>query len=68
MEVKTGSASNQSKLAHAWFVGYSPPDHPQYVILVMIEGRGESMQIASPMARNLMNYLWPNQDAQMPAR
>ncbi|MHB8674780.1 MAG: penicillin-binding transpeptidase domain-containing protein, partial [Candidatus Limnocylindrales bacterium] len=64
MEVKTGSASNQGKLAHAWFVGYSPPDHPQYLILVMIEGRGESMQIASPMARNLMNFLWPNSSPQ----
>jgi len=68
MEVKTGSASNQGPLAHAWFVGYSPPDNPQYVVLVMIEGRGESMQIASPMARQLMDYLWPNNDPQPPPR
>lgn len=68
MEAKTGSASNQGKLAHAWFVGYTPPDHPRYLILIMIEGRGESMQIASPMARRLMNYLWPNQDPQPPPR
>ncbi|HVC32015.1 MAG TPA: penicillin-binding transpeptidase domain-containing protein [Chloroflexota bacterium] len=64
MEVKTGSAENQGPLAHAWFVGYAPPDHPTFLILVMVEGRGESMQIASPMARQLMDYLWPNPAAQ----
>jgi penicillin-binding protein 2 len=60
MEAKTGSAENQSVLAHAWFVGYAPPDNPQYLILVMVEGRGESMQIASPMADQLMEFLMPS--------
>jgi len=64
MEVKTGSAENQNVLAHAWFVGYTPPQNPKYLIQVMVEGRGESMQIASPMARQLMDYLWPNNQAQ----
>jgi penicillin-binding protein 2 len=64
MAAKTGSAENQGPLAHAWFVGYAPPDHPTYLILVMVEGRGESMQVASPMARQLMDYLWPNDAAQ----
>lgn len=59
MRAKTGSAENQGPLAHAWFAGYAPPDNPKYVILVMVEGRGESMEIASPMARNLMDFLWP---------
>ncbi len=61
MESKTGSAENQGPLAHAWFVGFAPPDHPTLLLLVMVEGRGESMQIASPMARQMMDYLWPNE-------
>jgi penicillin-binding protein 2 len=60
MEAKTGSAENQSVLAHAWFVGYTPPDAPRLLILVMVEGRGDSHQIASPMARQLMEMLLPN--------
>jgi penicillin-binding protein 2 len=68
MEAKTGSAENQGPLAHAWFVGYTPTTHPQYLILVMVEGRGESMQVASPMARQLMDYLWPNGANQPPPR
>lgn len=68
MEAKTGSAENQGPLAHAWFVGYTPKTHPQYLILVMVEGRGESMQVASPMARQLMDYLWPNGASQPPPR
>jgi len=66
MASKTGSAENQGPLAHAWFVGYTPPDHPKYLILVMVEGRGESMQIASPMARQMMDFLWPNNVPQPP--
>lgn len=68
MEAKTGSAENNGPLAHAWFVGYAPPEHPSLLILVMVEGRGESMQIASPMADKLMNYLWPNNVAQIPSK
>jgi penicillin-binding protein 2 len=60
MEAKTGSAENQSVLAHAWFVGYTPPGAPNLLILVMVEGRGDSHQIASPMARQLMDMLLPN--------
>ena len=67
MEVKTGSAENQGPLAHAWFAGYSPPDHPTLLLLVMVEGRGESMQIASPMARQMMDFLWPNNAAAPPS-
>jgi membrane peptidoglycan carboxypeptidase len=68
MESKTGSAENQNVLAHAWFVGYAPPDQPKYLILVMVEGKGESMQVASPMARALMDYLWPNDATPVPPR
>jgi penicillin-binding protein 2 len=67
MEAKTGSAENQNVLAHAWFVGYSPPTNPNLLILVMVEGRGESMQIASPMARQLMDLLLPDPATPTPA-
>ncbi len=63
MEAKTGSAENQSVLAHAWFVGYTPPTSPKILILVMVEGRGDSHEIAAPMARQLMDILLPNDPA-----
>lgn len=66
MEAKTGSAENQGPLAHAWFVGYAPPEHPTLLILVMVEGRGDSHEIAAPMARALMDLLWPNNLPQPP--
>lgn len=68
MEAKTGSAENQGPLAHAWFVGYAPPEQPRYLILVMIEGRGDSHGIAAPIARSLMDYLWPNDPTPVPTR
>ncbi len=66
MEAKTGSAENQSRLAHAWFVGYTPPSSPNLLILVMVEGRGDSHEVASPMARQLMDLLLPNDPAPPP--
>jgi penicillin-binding protein 2 len=60
MEAKTGSAENQSVLAHAWFVGYTPAQNANLLILVMVEGRGDSHQIAAPMARQLMDLLLPD--------
>lgn len=66
MEAKTGSAENQAVLAHAWFVGYAPPTNPTLLILIMIEGRGESAQIASPIARQLMDALLPDDPAVTP--
>src|SRR5262249_54969787 len=42
------------------FVGYTPPEAPRILILVMVEGRGDSHEIASPMARQLMDLLLPN--------
>jgi penicillin-binding protein 2 len=66
MAAKTGSAENQSVLAHAWFAGYAPQTNPRYVVLIMIEGRGDSHQIAVPIARTLMDFLWPNDQANPP--
>ncbi|HLZ09309.1 MAG TPA: penicillin-binding transpeptidase domain-containing protein, partial [Chloroflexota bacterium] len=60
MEAKTGSAENQSVLAHAWFVGYVPPTSPNLLVLLMVEGRGDSHEIAAPMARQLMEILLPS--------
>jgi penicillin-binding protein 2 len=36
---KTGSAENENPDAHAWFVGFAPPDKPSLLVLVMVEGR-----------------------------
>ena len=60
MEAKTGSAENQGVLAHAWFVGYAPPTSPSILLLIMVEGRGDSHEIAAPMARQMMEMLMPS--------
>jgi penicillin-binding protein 2 len=52
---KTGSAENENPDAHAWFVGYSPPDKPQLLVLVMIEGGQHGGTVAAPVARQLID-------------
>ncbi|MBQ4145314.1 MAG: peptidoglycan glycosyltransferase [Clostridia bacterium] len=52
---KTGTAENETKKDHAWFVGFAPADDPQIAVAVLLEydggGGGGS---AAPIARNVM--------------
>jgi penicillin-binding protein 2 len=52
---KTGSAENESPDAHAWFVGFTPPDKPSLLVLVMIEGGQHGGTVAAPVARSLID-------------
>jgi penicillin-binding protein 2 len=56
MEAKTGSAENETSKAHAWFVGFTPPDHPAVLTLVMLEGGELGGEFAAPLGRQIVEY------------
>lgn len=58
---KTGTAeTGRHKDNHAWFVGYAPYDNPQYCFAILVEHTpGHGGDIAGPIARELMSYLFP---------
>ena len=47
---KTGSAENENPDAHAWFVGFTPPDNARLLVLVMVEGGQHGGTVAAPIA------------------
>lgn len=53
---KTGSAevSANSPDTHAWFAAFAPVDHPQIVVVVMMERGGHGGSAAGPVARRVM--------------
>jgi penicillin-binding protein 2 len=55
---KTGSAENENPDAHAWFVGFTPPDKPSLLVLVMIEGGQHGGTVAAPVARSLIDFAY----------
>ncbi len=58
---KTGTAeTGRQKDNHAWFVGYAPHDNPRYCFVILVEHTpGHGGEIAAPIARELMSYLFP---------
>jgi penicillin-binding protein 2 len=56
---KTGSAENENPDAHAWFVGYLPPDNPTLLVVVMVEGGQHGGTVAAPIARSLIDMAYP---------
>lgn len=59
---KTGTAERDaSEYDTAWFVGVAPIDNPRYVVAVMIVDGGVAGKIAAPAARNIIQYLLPNE-------
>jgi cell division protein FtsI/penicillin-binding protein 2 len=56
---KTGSAENENPDAHAWFVGFTPPDKPSLLVLVMVEGGQHGGTVAAPIARRLIDTAYP---------
>lgn len=56
---KTGSAENENPDAHAWFVGFLPPDKPSLLVLVMVEGGQHGGTVAAPVARTLIDLAYP---------
>jgi penicillin-binding protein 2 len=54
---KTGTAQFSSKKdPHAWFTGFAPYDDPQLVITILVEEGKEGSAIASPIAREFLQW------------
>jgi len=53
---KTGSAENENPDAHAWFVGFTPPDNARLLVLVMVEGGQHGGTVAAPVARDIVDF------------
>lgn len=59
---KTGSAqyggSGTDLPLHAWFTFFSPYDHPEIAIVVLVEGGGEGHDTAEPVAVKIADYYY----------
>jgi penicillin-binding protein 2 len=53
---KTGTAESGDKKPHAWYTALAPTQDPQLVITVMLEKAGEGSSIASPVAKEALNW------------
>jgi penicillin-binding protein 2 len=59
---KTGTAQWSSiHAAHSWFTGFAPFDNPEMVVTVIVE-QGGDLAIASPVARDVMQWYFTNND------
>lgn len=58
---KTGTAQHGgSDKTHAWFTGFAPYDHPEVVILVLVEDGGEGSSVAVPIAGKILDWYFNN--------
>ena len=58
---KTGSAEDvHHELPHAWFVCFAPYKDPQIAIAVIIENAGHGSSNAAPVAKAILEEMFPN--------
>lgn len=59
---KTGTGqTSPNRDNHAWFVGVAPLSNPEYVVVVLIDEGGSGGQVAAPVARHILQYLFGNE-------
>jgi cell division protein FtsI/penicillin-binding protein 2 len=49
-----GVGENHQHLAHVWFIGYAPADHPKIAFCVFVEYGGSGGKMAGAIARELI--------------
>jgi penicillin-binding protein 2 len=55
---KTGTAEVPPFEDYSWFAAMAPADHPQYVVVVMVEQGGHGSQTAAPITRRILEGLF----------
>jgi penicillin-binding protein 2 len=50
----TSDGHPESHLAHAWFIGYAPADHPRIAFAVLVEYGEAGGRVAGPIAHDLL--------------
>lgn len=58
---KTGSAEQEGKPAHAWFIGFAPVGEPEIAISVIVESSGSGSEYAVPIAREILDAYFNNE-------
>lgn len=53
---KTGTAESSAEEPHAWYTAYAPAVDPQLAITTMLEKAGEGSSVASPVAKEIMDW------------
>ncbi len=53
---KTGTAEKLQGDPHAWFTAFAPYDYPKIAITVMIENGGEGSSVAAPVAKEILDW------------
>jgi penicillin-binding protein 2 len=67
MEERSGGVRKNEELPwhlrdHALFVAYAPAEAPKYAISVIVEHGGSGSKVAAPIARDVLGYLYENQN------
>lgn len=56
---KTGTAETfEENVTHAWFSVFGPLEKPEVVITVLVEKGGGGSDVAAPIAREIMDYIF----------
>lgn len=56
---KTGTAETlEEDVTHAWFSVYGPLENPEIVVTVLVEKGGGGSDVAAPIAREIMDYIF----------
>ena len=50
---KTGTAQQEGKESHAWFIGFAPVNDPKIAISVLVENKGSGSENAVPIAEKV---------------
>ena len=51
---KTGTATNPSGRAHAWFVAFAPAQAPRVALAIVVENAGYGGTVSAPIARDVL--------------
>lgn len=51
---KTGTAEQEGKASHAWFIGFAPVNDPKIAISVIVENKGSGSEYALPIAKKVL--------------
>lgn len=52
---KTGTAQQEGKDSHAWFIGFAPVNDPKIAISVIVENKGSGSKYAVPIAEKVFD-------------
>jgi len=59
---KTGTAQNPRGKDHAWFACFAPYDNPIIALAIFVENAGMGGEIAAPIARKLLRYVFQERE------